>query len=1021
MTLMLKQVEALVENEDRKNALTDEQIGELLGIRREEVTIIRSQLRIPDSRKRRKPVLLQAIRDCLGQDPTLTSRKLTRKLAELGFEVSRYTVTQLCKELGEEFIPAHDASERLAGSDQSQAGQLGAKQRDSTAREGHVPAAKRVADSPGSDRRPAVQRQPAAVGQVQHSLKKTSKQVFDEIIGSRGSVKTQIQQAKAAVLYPPHGLHTLILGATGVGKSQLAEAMYYFAVDSERIAEGGQFVVFNCADYAENPQLLMSQLFGSVKGAYTGADRDRAGLIEKADGGILFLDEVHRLPPEGQELLFTIIDKGKFRRLGETETYRTVHLMNQRPIVERQEVILQFFLKEANRTGARIKIQAEVIRSLLLYDCPGNVGQLRSDIQVACARAFLRYVAEQRELMDVAVTDLPDHAQKGLMYLNHRRVELQEMAPRDVLLSPNQADYHSPLYEPFYSLPAEIYQHIEQRYFHLQQQGGSKEAINRILGEELEQRFEQMMRRLKMHTKPMVGDELVKIVGVNVVEAVEKMLWIAEQRLNKGFERLYYGLAIHIHTTLERLLQGKSVFNPHLDRVKEDHPLEFRVAAEMASVVNLHFNVVLSEDEVGFIAMYLRSANREQPDDNKVGVVIVSHGSVAQGMADVANRLLGVQHARAVEMSLDESPKKAFERTLEVVKEANEGKGVMLLVDMGSLVTFGDLITQQTGIPTRTIQRTNTVLVIESVRKAMLPDVTLDELVDSLDQDTTLAAVYVPEQPRKLRAILTVCITGERAAVKMKEMLLAQIPELLEQVTIVPVSAIVESGSSKLEEYRAKYDVIATVGTIDPQWLGVPFLSLRDVTSGRGTDFLKRLMKWSATAEATVANQPEWDGLDLLSTGDDRQSYVPAPALADLLDEQLVFTGCRYGDKDELLHFLYTQLKQRGYVTDDYYPLMIEREKVASPMFEPVTAIPHADPTCVVHAGIAVAVLDQPIEWMDGCQVRYVFMLALQENCQRAVQELYERIQREDVRLQLNRQPPPEQAISILAGENRNL
>lgn len=71
----------------------------------------------------------------------------------------------------------------------------------------------------------------------------------------------------------------------------------------------------------------MSQLFGYVKGAFTGADVPKAGLVEKADGGILFLDEVHRLPSEGQEILFSILDKGKFRRLGETESTREAQIM----------------------------------------------------------------------------------------------------------------------------------------------------------------------------------------------------------------------------------------------------------------------------------------------------------------------------------------------------------------------------------------------------------------------------------------------------------------------------------------------------------------------------------------------------------------------------------------------------------------------------------------------------------------------------------------------------------------------
>ncbi|MCP6612573.1 sigma 54-interacting transcriptional regulator, partial [Klebsiella pneumoniae] len=75
------------------------------------------------------------------------------------------------------------------------------------------------------------------------------------------------------------------------------------------------FTVFNCAEYANNPELLTSKLFGHAKGAFTGADKAVPGLIETSNGGVLFIDEVHRLPPEGQEKLFHFMDNGSWRRL----------------------------------------------------------------------------------------------------------------------------------------------------------------------------------------------------------------------------------------------------------------------------------------------------------------------------------------------------------------------------------------------------------------------------------------------------------------------------------------------------------------------------------------------------------------------------------------------------------------------------------------------------------------------------------------------------------------------------------
>ncbi|MGQ0420917.1 amino acid--tRNA ligase-related protein, partial [Bacillus sp. HC-Mk] len=75
-----------------------------------------------------------------------------------------------------------------------------------------------------------------------------------------------------------------------------------------------------------NAPSIRDVLFGIKKGAYTGAS-DQKGLIEKAHEGILFLDEVHRLPPEGQEMLFTFIDRGVYRRLGETENERKAQVL----------------------------------------------------------------------------------------------------------------------------------------------------------------------------------------------------------------------------------------------------------------------------------------------------------------------------------------------------------------------------------------------------------------------------------------------------------------------------------------------------------------------------------------------------------------------------------------------------------------------------------------------------------------------------------------------------------------------
>lgn len=150
--------------------------------------------------------------------------------------------------------------------------------------------------------------------------------IFNQLVGSDGSLKKAIEQIKSSVLYPDGGLPLILCGPTGAGKSYTANLIYQYSVEKGVLPKNAPFISFNCAQYANNPELLSSNLFGYVKGAFTGADQTTKGMLEVADGGILFLDEVHRLDEEGQEKLFTFLDQGVYRRMGETEGWHHVNV-----------------------------------------------------------------------------------------------------------------------------------------------------------------------------------------------------------------------------------------------------------------------------------------------------------------------------------------------------------------------------------------------------------------------------------------------------------------------------------------------------------------------------------------------------------------------------------------------------------------------------------------------------------------------------------------------------------------------
>jgi transcriptional regulator with AAA-type ATPase domain len=271
---------------------------------------------------------------------------------------------------------------------------------------------------------------------LQAPASKRISQVFEDYFDLRCFPKSIINDAKAAITYPPAGLHTLISGPTGSGKTFLADIMYQYGLEIGKYRKDTPFIRFNCSDYANNPQLLLSQLFGHNAGAYTDARIEKKGLVEHAKDGILFLDEVHSLPPQGQEMLFSIIDKGLYRRMGETHVERTVKLLLiiatshdprevlistlrrripvtiempalcQRQPRERLKIIQSTFQNECNIINKKIMVSRMVVSILMTYECPGNIGQLKADIKNVCSRVYLNC---NQPLLRVELTHLPDY------------------------------------------------------------------------------------------------------------------------------------------------------------------------------------------------------------------------------------------------------------------------------------------------------------------------------------------------------------------------------------------------------------------------------------------------------------------------------------------------------------------------------------------------------------------------------------------------------------------------------------
>lgn len=235
-------------------------------------------------------------------------------------------------------------------------------------------------------------------------------ELFSDIITQNPAMYAIFRQVESIAVT---GDTVLITGETGVGKEKIAEAIHRLSGGS------GAFVPVNTA--GSDDHLFSDMLFGHEKGAFTGADSDRRGLIERASGGTLFLDEIGSLAMESQLKLLRLLEDGQYYRLGDdtprtceartvVATNRTIeslmtdgtfrddlyfrlrtHHVHLPPLHERKgdiPLLVSHFLKQAAEAlGKKIPVPPPELFTLLsTYHFPGNIRELEGMVRDAVSR-----------------------------------------------------------------------------------------------------------------------------------------------------------------------------------------------------------------------------------------------------------------------------------------------------------------------------------------------------------------------------------------------------------------------------------------------------------------------------------------------------------------------------------------------------------------------------------------------------------------------------------------------------------
>lgn len=702
----------------------------------------------------------------------------------------------------------------------------------------------------------------------------TPKGPFDYLIGADTSLKKQVEQAKAAILYPPDGLHTLIVGQTGVGKTLFAHMMYEYGKAVHKLAPDAPFITFNCADYYNNAQLLISHIFGHIKGAFTGADTAKAGLVEEADQGILFLDEIHRLPPEGQEMIFYFIDTGTFNRLGETTRTRkakvliicattedptsaltrtfvrripniiTIKPLAERSLQEKIAIIRLLLSDEVQRINKPVKITVESIKALIGSIGQGNVGQLKSNIKLLCAKAFLNGI-DNPNYIEIDFKILPSKIKTGLLTLSANRKELSELStyidePLFIMPEGEKLLVNEEVDKDAFNL----YQVVEDKVNLLKDEGISSDLIKQIVATDINVYIKSFYNKQDSHMT--ARQRLLKIVDKDLVDFTEEINALAQKRLNREYrDRFLYAFSLHLSAFLKRIKAKQELPYSEIEGAMPQDSLEFQVALEIKNKIEHHYNIEVPKVEIEYFALLLSSVKEDEKEE-KVVIIVATHGkSTASSMVEVAQKLFSTNDTNlmAIDMPLEVSPQETLEKMICKLEELNYQKGVLLLADMGSLCNFGTLIMENLKVQVKTIDMVSTPLILEAMRKADIVGMDLDSIYESLLNFKGYEVALVDGKHLKTanEVIVTICTSGEGAALKLKELVEDILMHVIDRdIEVIPVG--VKNLDHVLEELSKNHTILATVGMVKSN-LDVPFIPLEKLINGEGETILRNILK----------------------------------------------------------------------------------------------------------------------------------------------------------------------------------
>lgn len=671
-----------------------------------------------------------------------------------------------------------------------------------------------------------------------------------KFIGIDGSLSKAIQIAKAAILYPKHSLNVLVTAKAGCGTSFFCNFMYMFCKEAKIMQADAPFIKVNCRHYRNHMDELDNLLFGQEKGKLDNC------YFSMAKGGMLFIDNAELLNAHQQSLIFDFLETGMIYSADRKEYMdcKDVYLvlscnsshvgqynqripmiielpqLKDRPLIERFDFVNYFFSIEANNAKRNIEISQEVMQALLLTEYSRNIKELEMEIKKACATACVRVMDVPNSPIIVDLHDFNSNIQKSLVKMRFRSQDILSLVgSQNCFIYDCNGTFQSNHHD-------ELYNEMHMQYKELSNRGINAKAIQDVINNHVTNLFKQYNYN-HGYDESYDTEQLSKIVDFRIIELVQKFSEMTKTELKIILKpSVFYGLCLHMNSLLSIKSSHSRVDNDQLNFIVQNYPKEYALSAQFALDFKDMSGIELPPEEIAIITMFLVKTKDEIDNGHPVLLYILHGSGIAEALKEVTISLTHCNNVYSYDLHLEKDNLKAMDEIRSLILKIDEGQGVIVIYDMGSIRTMLDTIAQENDVKIRYIHIPITLIGIDVARKCLQ-----EEDIDYVYHTTLLEMKSLDDNKNyKREVVITLCQTGDGGAFQLKQYI-DQYSKLGFKTIPLAISKRDEL-IKKVMEIKKIYTIHCFVGTYNPNLLGIPYISINKVFENRAEDIDRILM-----------------------------------------------------------------------------------------------------------------------------------------------------------------------------------